>query len=147
MAAEARRTSRRSLLKYALGTLGSLAAPSADVALSPSRSTASYRVVDRRDLSGGGTGLFIAVAPGLTGEGLKALGEQLRAEFHWQPNLAVEVFDDVEAARTVRAGSRVVGEEPFTAAKAHQRASYRKNARSGQDVLTIYGESPERVRY
>ena len=147
MAADARRTSRRSLLKYALGTLGSLAAPSADIAYSPTRSTAPYKVVDKWDLSGGGSGLFIAVAPGLTREGLKALGQQLRVAFDGQPNVVVEIFDNAEAARTVRTGSRTVGEEQFAAAMAHQRASYRKSARSGQDLLTIYGESPETVRY
>lgn len=147
MAAAGTRPSRRSLLKYALGSLGSLAAPGADVALWPPKPAAAYQVIDRRELSGGGSGLFVAVPAGLTREGLRALGEQLREEFQGQSNVVVEIFDDAEAARTVRTGSRIVGETRFAAARAHQRASYRKNAKSGQHVLTLYGEPAETVRY
>jgi len=147
MAAGARRPSRRSLLKYALGSLGSLAAPAADVALLRPKPAAAYQVIDRRALSSGGSGLFIAVTPGLTRAGLRALGEHLREEFQAQPNVVVEIFDDPDAARTVRAGSRMVGEERFAAARARQRASYRKNAQSAQHVFIMYDEPPETVRY
>lgn len=137
MERQTRTTSRRSLLKYALGALGSIAAPASDV---PSASPAnrSYQVVDRRELSDGGLGLFIVVAQTTTKEELAGLAGQLRIDFGSSPSVVAEVFDDADAARTVRAGSRVVGEDRFRAAQAHQKASYHRTRRPVQDVFRVY---------
>lgn len=108
-----------------------------------------YQVVVR--WSGpGGEGLFIATRPEPTVEELRHLGEELRREFGARDTLVVMVFDDPEAARQVRRGSRHIGEERFRAAQVHQRAMYFKQAARGEHGLTIYDRYPsprEVIRY
>jgi len=57
-------------------------------------------------------------------------------------NAIVMVFDDAEAARQVRRGSRVIGEERFQAALRHQRAMYLKSTGRGEQSLIIYDPYP-----
>lgn len=60
------------------------------------------------------------------------------------------VFDDAEAAREVRKGSRTLGEERFQAALRHQRAMYVKQAARGEERLVVYAIYPaahEVIRY
>ncbi|MBI4608811.1 MAG: prolipoprotein diacylglyceryl transferase [Candidatus Rokubacteria bacterium] len=98
----------------------------------------------------GGAGRFIAVGPEPTPDELRALGEQLREEFQPLNNAVVMIFDDAEAARQARRGSRIIGEERYQAALAHQRAMYVKQAARGEDSLVIYDRYPsarEVIRY
>lgn len=138
---------RRRFLGYLAGALGAMAATGAFWLRRQSEPSGAYRVVDKRQLPTGGLGLFIAVEPGVTKESLKALGDSLRSEFQGQPNMVVTVFDDAEAAQTVRKGSRIVGEDLFQKASAHQVALYIKDSRTGRHVMTIFGESKEEVHY
>ncbi|MBI2878252.1 MAG: hypothetical protein HYY19_00835 [Candidatus Rokubacteria bacterium] len=108
-----------------------------------------YREVARWPLPGG-EGLFIATGPEPTVEGLRALGEALRREYGDRDNVVVMVFDDPEAARRAHRGSRVVGEERFQTALAHQRAMYIRHRARGVHSLTIYEAYPaprEVIRY
>ena len=139
--------SRRSLFKYLAATIGSIAAPAADSLPPIAPHDASYQITDQRELPGGGVGLFIVVGSNPSSDDLRDLGERLHRQFRGEPNVAVVVFDDLEAAKTVRTGSRIVGDELFEAAKAHQKASYAKNARSGREFLTILGDTLETVTY
>lgn len=139
---------RRQVLAYIAGALGALAATG--LLLRPGRDAPagrSYRVVDERRLAIGGLGLFIAVQKGLSRESLLGLGDGLRNEYAAQPNMVISLFDNVDAARTVKLGSRVVGEGSFQAAMAHQVAFYMKDSRTGLHDFTIYGEPPEAVPY
>lgn len=98
----------------------------------------------------GGEGWFIAVRPEPTPDELRALGERLRRELRRLDNAVVMVFDDPEAARRVRQGSRVVGLERFEAALRHQRAMYLKSAERREESFTIYDRYPaarEVIRY
>lgn len=52
------------------------------------------------------------------------------------------VFDDAEAAREVRRGSRYVGEQRFEAALLRQRAMYVKQRARREDRLIIYARYP-----
>jgi cytochrome c biogenesis protein CcmG/thiol:disulfide interchange protein DsbE len=97
-----------------------------------------------------GEGLFVATGPDPSMDELRALGERLRAEFREQEDLVIMIFDDVGAAREVFRGSRLIGEEPFRAALAHQRAIYLKNVKRSEHKLTIYSPYPvvhEVIRY
>lgn len=109
----------------------------------------AYQVVARWGIPGG-EGRFIAVASKPTPEKLRALGERLRDEFHRLDNAVVMVFDDPEAARQVRRGSRIIGEERFQAALRHQRAMYVKETARAEHSLLVYDRYPsvrEVVRY
>lgn len=90
----------------------------------------------------GGEGRFIAVGPGPSPDELRGLGERLRREFRRMDSAVVMVFDDPEAARQVRRGSRIIGEEPFQAALRHQRAMYLKSRAKGEESFTIYDRYP-----
>jgi len=139
---------RRQVLAYIAGALGAVAATG--LLLRPGRDAPagrSYRVVDERRLAIGGLGLFIAVQKALPRDSLLSLGDGLRKEYAPQPNMVVGLFDNVDAARTVKKGSRVVGEESFQAAMAHQVAFYVKDSRTGRHDFTIYGEPREAVLY
>jgi len=60
------------------------------------------------------------------------------------------IFDDPQAARDVRRGSRNLGEERFRTALRHQRAMYLKQAARGEESLAVYGDYPtvrETLRY
>lgn len=98
----------------------------------------------------GGEGRFIAVAREATFDELRALGERLREELRHLDNAVVMIFDNLEAARQVRRGSRTIGEERFQAALTHQRAMYVKQASRGEHSLVIYERYPnprEVIRY
>jgi hypothetical protein len=104
-----------------------------------------YEVVDRWELRGGGYGMYVAVAPGLTPEDLRRLGERLRDGTAREPGAVVIVFDDAQAARTVRTGARVVGNEAYERAIPHQLAIYLKQA--GSSTFTILAEPKVVIRY
>jgi hypothetical protein len=98
----------------------------------------------------GGEGRFIAVGPAPSAEELRAVGDRLRDEFRRLENGVVMIFDEPEAAREVRRGSRIIGEERFQAALRHQRAMYVKQTARGEQSLVLYAEYPmarETVRY
>ncbi len=101
-----------------------------------------YQVLARWPIPGG-EGRFIAVAPGLTAERIRALGDRLHREFQGADAVVIMIFDDATAARRVRQGSRTVGEERFRAALAHQRAMYVKQVIRGEDRLLIYDRYPQ----
>ncbi|MGH2650948.1 MAG: hypothetical protein ACRDHK_07030, partial [Actinomycetota bacterium] len=83
---------------------------------------------------------------GPTAEELRALGERLREEVRSLDTAVVMVFDDAEAARDVRRGSRMVGETRFTSALARQRAVYLKHSERMEETLTIYDRYPDSPR-
>lgn len=138
---------RRHFLGYLALPLGAMAASGLLWMRQRSEPQRPYQIMDSRPLPIGGLGLFIAVERGLPQEPLEALGERLRQEYRGQSNMVVSVFDDAEAARTVRRGSRLVGEEAFQAALAHQVAFYVKDSRTGRHAFTIYGEPQVVVQY
>ncbi len=81
---------------------------------------------------------------------LRALVERLRAEFSSHENGVAMIFDDRQAARDIRRGSRTLGEERFRAALRHQRAMYLKQTAPGEESLVVYGDYPtvrETLRY
>lgn len=90
----------------------------------------------------GGEGRFVAVGPEQSAEELRAVGDRLREEFGSLENGVVMIFDDPEAAREVRKGSRRIGEERFQAALRHQRAMYMKQPARGEHRLVIYSSYP-----
>jgi hypothetical protein len=98
---------------------------------------AAARIVVPRWRLPEGEGQFIAVGSEPTLDELRALGERLREEFRHLDNTVVMVFDDPEAARQVRTGSQMLGEEGF------QRAMYLKSTARGEHRLTLYGSYPE----
>ena len=57
-------------------------------------------------------------------------------------NVVVMIFDDANAAREVRRGSRIVSETEFQAALVHQRAMYLKSSARDEDSFTIYDSYP-----
>jgi hypothetical protein len=85
---------------------------------------------------------MIAISPHSTLEDLRALGKNLQDKFHSMDNIAVMVFDDADAARLVRKGSRKVDETRFQAALLHQRAMYLKSLPRGEESFTIYKSYP-----
>jgi len=108
-----------------------------------------YQVVWRWRIPGG-EGRFIALAKEPSDHELRTLGERLREEFSRAENAVAMVFDDVEAARQVRRGSRIIGEERFQSALRRQRAMYVKQAARGEHSFTIYSSYPgirEEIRY
>jgi hypothetical protein len=109
---------------------------------SPPSAGREYQEVARWRLPEG-EGWFITVGPEPTLDELRALGERLRAEFRHLDNTVVMIFDDPEAARQVRTGSRMLGEEGFQRALIHQRAMYLKSTARGEHSLTLYGGYPE----
>jgi len=129
------RLPRRALLRGALDAVRA-ALPGAD----------GYEIVARWDLLAGGVGLFVATAA-VSPDALRALAEHLRARFAAAPDLVVQIFDDAAAARIVRAGSRSVGETPFAAARARQRATYQRSAARRLDRLTIHAQPPRIVDF
>ncbi|MGH7825070.1 MAG: hypothetical protein ACREQ7_07820 [Candidatus Binatia bacterium] len=109
--------------------------------LSPVNS-GDYEVVAQWAIPAGGKGLIISVTPRSTIEELRLLGKRLQKQFRTQDNVTVMIFDDAEAARQVRRGSRIVGEKSFQAAVVHQRAMYLKSSPRGEDSFTIYKSYP-----
>lgn len=138
--------SRRSFLGLS-GVLILLVGIPASLGLKMRLFDSPYSVVDRWPLLRGGQGLFIAVRPNISKDELKELGTRLRHDFRNEPNMVVQIFDDAAAAKDARTGSRIVGEPKFRVAMAHQKASYLKDAETGQHDLTILSEPQEIVRY
>jgi hypothetical protein len=101
-----------------------------------------YEEVARWKLAGG-EGRIIALDHQATMPDLRALGLRLREESRDVAAAVIMVFDDVEAAREVRRGSRVIGEQRFEAALLHQRAMYLKEPARGEERLTMYKRHPE----
>ena len=101
-----------------------------------------YQVIAEWHAPTGGTGLIIAISPHSSSEELRVLGSRLQEQFRRLDNAAVMIFDDAEAARRVRKGSRNVDEARFQAALFHQRAMYIKNASRGENSFTIYKSYP-----
>lgn len=98
----------------------------------------------------GGEGWFIVVDGEPTLDDLRALGGQLRERFASVENAIVMVFDDPEAAREVRRGSRTIGETQFEAALRHQRAMYVKQSARGEHRFIVFEPYPtprEVIRY
>jgi hypothetical protein len=144
------RWGRRGLLfSVPLGASALVAAVAAVLRSSPADGR-GYREVARWRIPGG-EGRIIAVGPEPTPEELRALGGRLREEFRQMDDVVVMVFDDTEAARAVRRGSRVIGEARFEAALGRQRAVYLKHRARREESLTIYDRYPaaprEVVRY
>lgn len=97
-----------------------------------------------------GEGRFVVIRPEPNDGDLRALADRLREDFSRHDNAVAMVFDDREAARDVRHGSRNVGEERFRAALRHQRAMYLKHATRGEESFVVYAEYPlvrETLRY
>ena len=138
---------RRHFLGYLAGSVGTLAASSLFWMRRDDATRGPYRIVDRRSLPIGGLGLFVSVDKDLATGSLKAMGEKLSHEFRKQPNMVVNIFDDADAARIVKKGSRIVGEEQFKTAMDHQVASYIKDSRTGQHALTLHGPPKEVLHY
>lgn len=101
-----------------------------------------YRVIAEWQIAADGKGMIIAIRPDSTPEELRALGRHLQDKFHGVDNAAVMIFDDADAARQVRRGSRNVDEARFQAALMHQRAMYLKSAGRSRSSFTIYKSYP-----
>lgn len=101
-----------------------------------------YQVIAEWQIAARGEGLMIAISPRSTLEDLQALGKRLQDRFHGVDNAAVMIFDDADAARQVRKGSRNVDETRFQAALIHQRAMYLKSAGRDEESFTIYKSYP-----
>jgi hypothetical protein len=131
------RVPRRALLREVLAAVRTVLPTTAD----------EYEVVAQWALPAGGVGLFVAAPRAGDGAALEALIARLRARYAAAPNLVVQVFDDADAARTVRAGARRVDEAAFAAALAHQRAGYQRSAARRVDRLTIHTGPPRIVDF
>lgn len=108
-----------------------------------------YQVVARWAIPGG-EGRFVAIRPDPGRENLRALADRMREDFSHHENAVAMIFDDVQAARDVRRGSRNLGEERFRAALRHQRAMYLKQTVRGEESLVVYTDYPtvrETLRY
>ena len=101
-----------------------------------------YQVIAQWQVPTGGKGLIIAMSPGSTLQELRALGNRVQERFHGVDNVVVMIFDDANAAREVRRGSRIVSETEFQAALVHQRAMYLKSSARDEDSFTIYDSYP-----
>jgi apolipoprotein N-acyltransferase len=141
--------SRRGLLASLVGGAAAVTAATAWLFRPEAADGRGYQEVARWRMRGG-EGRFIAVGPTPTAEELRALGDRLRGESRRMENAVVMVFDDAEAAREVRKGSRTIGEERFQAALRHQRAMYVRQPARGEERLVIYTTYPaahEVIRY
>jgi protein-S-isoprenylcysteine O-methyltransferase Ste14 len=100
-----------------------------------------YQVVARWTIPGG-EGLFVVIPPDPGADGLHVVAVRIRADFARHDNGVAMIFDDVQAARDVRRGSRNLGEERFQAALRHQRAMYVKYVAQGEESLFVYSDYP-----
>jgi predicted amidohydrolase len=106
--------------------------------------------VGARWIISGGEGRFVVIRPEPSGGDLRAIADRLREDFSRHENGVVMIFDDPQAARNVRHGSRNVSAERYRAALRHQRAMYLKHAARGEESLVIYTDYPavrETLRY
>lgn len=109
-----------------------------------------YEVIAEWPIAAGGQGSIIAVGPNFTSEQLRRLGRRFHERFTNTANAVVMIFDNAEAARTVRRGSQNVDENRFQSALTHQRAMYLKVSGGREDSLTIYKSYPtvsETIRF
>lgn len=90
----------------------------------------------------GGEGRFVVIRPDPSATDLAAVGDRMREDFARHENGVAMIFDDVQAARDARHGSRTVGEERFRAALRHQRAMYVKHSARGEESLVVYADYP-----
>lgn len=98
----------------------------------------------------GGEGRFVARGPAPGANGLHVVADRIREDFARHENGVAMIFDDVQAARDVRHGSRNLGEERFRAALRHQRAMYFKHAGRSEESFVVYSDYPlvrETFRY
>lgn len=98
----------------------------------------------------GGEGRFVVIRPDPSATELAAVGDRMHEEFARHENGVAMIFDDAQAARDARHGSRTVGEERFRAALRRQRAMYVKQDARGEESLLIYADYPvvrETLRY
>ena len=123
------RWGRRGVIASLLVGMGTLAAKSFSWLHFSPADGGEYRVIAQWQVSTGG-------------EGLRDLGKRLQERFHGVDNAAVMIFDDANAARAVRRGSRIVSETDFQAALIHQRAMYLKSAVRSENIFTIYKSYP-----
>lgn len=137
---------RRGAIGAMLASIGALGLALASLLRPPEPTESGYRRVVRWK-NPQGEGLFIAVAPNMTPEDMRKLGDRLRWEFRDRLKMVVVIFDEVRAARQVYRGSRYIGEERFQVALAHQRAMYVKDAARGEDRFTILGGPKEVIRF
>lgn len=115
----------------------------------PATGGEGYQVVARWTIPGG-EGRFVALRPDPGANGLHAVAERIREDFARHENGVAMIFDDVQAARDIRRGSRHLGEERFRAALRHQRAMYLKRAARGEESFVVYTDYPlvrETFRY
>lgn len=103
-----------------------------------------YQVVARWTIPGG-EGRFVVLGPEPGANDLHAIADRIRQDFARHENGVAMIFDDLQAARNVRHGSRSLGEERFRAALRHQRAMYVKRAARGEESFVVYADYP-RVR-
>jgi hypothetical protein len=137
------RWGRRGVIASLLLGTGTLAAKSFSwLQFSPTDGGEDYQVIAQWQVPTGGKGLIIAISPGSTLEELRALGKRVQERFHGVDNVAVMIFDDANAARKVRRGSRIISETEFQAALVHQRAMYLKSSARDEDSFTIYDSYP-----
>ena len=87
--------------------------------------------------------MIVAVRPGPRPENLRLLGQRLKDEFAHVDHAVVMVFDDAEAVRLVRQGSRIIGEKKFQRALLNQRAMYLKSSARDEHSFTIYDTYPQ----
>ena len=136
------RWGRRGVVASLLVGAGALAVKSLSwLHISPSND-GEYQVIAEWHIPAGGKGMIIAIRPHYGREELRTLAGLLRKRFGGLDNTAVMIFDDANAAREIRRGSRIVGETGFQAAVVHQRAMYLKSLPRGEDSFTIYKTYP-----
>lgn len=136
------RWGRRGVIASLLLGMGTLAVKSFSWFQFSPTDGGDYQVIALWQVPSGGKGLIIAISPGSTLEELRALGKRVQERFHGVDNVAVMIFDDANAARKVRRGSRIVSETEFQAALVHQRAMYLKSIPRDEDSFTIYDSYP-----
>lgn len=133
---------RRGVLASLLIGIGILAARSFSWFRFSRADGGEYQVIAQWQVPAGGEGLIIAIGPNSSPEKLREVGHRLKKRFHRVDIVAVMIFDDANAARQVRRGSRVISETTFQAALVHQRAMYLKSTPRAEDSFTIYKTYP-----
>lgn len=136
------RWGRRGLIASLLVGAGTLAVKSVSWLPFSASDGGEYQVIAEWEIPAGGKGMIIAIRPHYGFEELRALGKRLQKQFRVLDNATVMVFDDADAARQVRRGSRIVGEKSFQAALIRQRAMYLKSTPRGEDSFIIYKSYP-----
>ncbi|MGH7929898.1 MAG: hypothetical protein ACREQV_19115 [Candidatus Binatia bacterium] len=136
------RWKRRGVIASLLLGMGTLAVKLSSWFSSSEGQGQGYQVIAQWQVPTGGEGLIIAIDPDSSPKKLRELGKRLREKFRRVENVAVMIFDDANAAREVRRGSRTVTEAKFQAALVHQRAMYLKSTPRDEDRFIIYRAYP-----